>query len=384
MREFALLCAVLMVPGNVLVHAQSAAQVGQHEAKVTSEQLDSLVAPIALYPDPLLAEVLAASTYPLGVVEATRWVKDNGTLKGEALVQAAERQDWDPSIQALVVFPSVLRRMDDNLRWTIALGNAFLAQEAGTMGAIQRQRQKAYAAGVMESNAQQKIEIQPVGGANAIVIEPADPQVIAVPNYNPAVVFGAAPEDVPYPTMVYPPPPSSGEIVTANVISFGFGVALGPAFAGCCGYGGWGWGFHWGPHPSLYVNNIFMNRYGFRIAPYANGNAIAGWVHNPYYRRAVPYPSAAVASRYGWTQPVAISNKSTVSVRSPGGSAGAAKAPDATDTAPKPDVFSGVNGSGTQARIDAARGTGSLSARTATGSSGRTGSGGGARAATKP
>lgn len=130
LRAIAVLCSTLVVPGDVGLYAQSSPQplsAGGETAPLTPAELESLVAPIALYPDPLVAQILAAATYPLGIVEARSWLKKNSGLKSQDLVQAAAKQDWDPSTQALVVFPAVLQQLDENLKWTTALGNAFLA-----------------------------------------------------------------------------------------------------------------------------------------------------------------------------------------------------------------------------------------------------------------
>jgi hypothetical protein len=322
LRALAIGCAVLIAPGDAFLSAQepgsqpAAASAGQ-ETRLAPEQLDSLVAPVALYPDPLLAQLLAASTYPLEVVEARRWLQQNSSLKGQALVQAAAKQDWDASIQALVVFPTVLEQMDQSLTWTTALGNAFLAQQEDVMAAVQRMRLKAQQSGALNSNTQQKVATKSVDGQNVIVVEPANTQVIYVPSYNPVVVYGAPPVAYPYPVLSYPAYPSTGAIVAASAISFGVGVALGAAFSGCCG-SGWGWGCNWGPHGAVIVNNNFFGRYGF-ATPYGAAGAYGrgAWAHNPYYRGGVPYSSAAVAGRYG----------SAAGVRTPYGRAGAVATP---------------------------------------------------------
>jgi hypothetical protein len=274
---------------------------------MSPEQLDSVVAPIALYPDSLVAQILAASTYPLQIVTAERWARQNSSLKGKALVEGAGRQDWDPSIQALVAFPSVLQTLDQNLEWTTALGNAFLAQQTDVMAAIQRMRMKAQQSGQLQSNTYQQVQATSVEGQPAIVIQPADPQVVYVPSYDPAVVYGAAPEYYPYPAIAYP---STGEVFAAGAISFGVGVAVGAIFNGCCGGGwGWGWGANWGPHASLYVNNNFFNHNSNAFVNRGNwGNAYrgsgrAGWNHNPRYRSAVPYANRGVANRYNGGRP---------------------------------------------------------------------------------
>ena len=188
----AVLCTILMAPGGVSLAAQQAAAGAQQPApaaekpKVKSpDQLDSLVAPIALYPDPLLGQVFAASTYPLEIVQSSRWLKANPKLAGEELTKAAAKQPWDPSVQALVAFPSAFKLLDENLQWTTDLGNAFLDQQGEVMDAVQRMRKKAKDGGKLETTKEQKIEVTTIENKNVIEIKPADPQVIYVPSYNP-------------------------------------------------------------------------------------------------------------------------------------------------------------------------------------------------------
>jgi hypothetical protein len=318
-RTLAIFCTMLVAPGDIFLYAQPGSAQnpgGNSERSLTPEQLNSLVAPIALYPDPLLAQILAASTYPLQITEASRWRLAHSNLTGKKLIEGAEKQDWDPSIQALVVFPSVLQQMDQNLSWTTSLGNAFLAQQDQLMAAIQQMRQQAYQAGNIKSNSRQTVEVQTVEGQPVITIQPANPQMIYVPGYNPTEVYGPPAAYYPYPAMAYPPPPT-GSTVAAGAISFGAGVALGAVFSGCCGNSGWGWGLNWGRGSTVVVNNNFFGRYGF-ATPYATGaSGRAVWVHNPRHRGAVPYSNRAVAGRYG----------SAAGVRGPYGSAGAVATP---------------------------------------------------------
>ena len=300
-RELALICCLAILPGNMFLYGQATqpgqAAGNQQTQSISPEQMDSLVAPIALYPDPLLAQVLAASTYPLQIVTAQRWVQQNSNLKGKALLEAAGKQDWDPSVAALVAFPDALRMLDQNLDWTTALGNAFLAQQSDVMAAVQRMRMKAQQNGNLQSTPQQQVQTTTVQGQPTIVIQSANPEVIYVPSYEPTAVYGAAPEYYPYPSMEYP--------VGAGLVSFGVGVAVGALFNGCCGGGwGWGWGANWGPHASLYVNNNFFNhnrntfvnrgRWGNNYV----GNGRNNWAHNPRFRGPVPYPNRNVANRF--------------------------------------------------------------------------------------
>jgi hypothetical protein len=302
-RLLGFICMTVIVPGDASLYAQTQANssTGSQGQFMTAEHLDSLLAPIALYPDSLLAQVLAASTYPLQIVTAERWVKQNSNFKEKELVQAAGKQPWDPSIQALVAFPTVLQMLDQNLDWTTALGNAFLAQQVDVMAAVQRMRAKAQDSGKLESNAQQQVQNTTVDGQPTIVVQSADPQVIYVPTYESASVYGPAPEYYPYPSMYYP----TGAAVAAGVVSFGLGIAVGAIFNGCCGGGwGWGWGCNWGARPSLYVNNNFFAHNGNNFVNRGNwgnsyrGNGRAGWNHNPLNRGSVPYPNRDIANRF--------------------------------------------------------------------------------------
>ena len=166
------------LPIPVVQSAQAAAPI----SILSAAQLESLVAPIALYPDPLLSQVLAASTYPLEIVEAAQWLRQNSALTGVALEDAAKQQDWDPSVQALVLFPDVLQRLSENIRWTTDLGNAFLAQQAGVMDAVQKMRSRALTSGNLTSTPQAVVTTQPQAATTIVEIQPANPQVIYVPS----------------------------------------------------------------------------------------------------------------------------------------------------------------------------------------------------------
>ena len=208
-QEFvAVLCAALLVPGIAMPAGQSqqpAAGASEQPApKIPADQLDSLVAPIALYPDPLLAQMLAASTYPLELVQLQQWLAKNKTLKDKALVDAVEKQPWDPSVQAMAALPDVVKRLADDIQWTTDLGNAFLAQQTDVMEAVQRMRAKGEGKGNLKSTEQMKVETKVVESKQVIVIEQSNPQVVYVPSYDPVVVYGAP--VYPYPPIYYPPP----------------------------------------------------------------------------------------------------------------------------------------------------------------------------------
>jgi hypothetical protein len=247
------------------------------------EQLDALVAPIALYPDTLLAEVLMASTYPLEVVQAARWVAENKNLKGDALKTEVDKQGWDDSIKSLTATPDVLKMMSDKLDWTQKLGDAVLAQQTDVMDSIQRLRAKADANNKLQSTKQQKVTKKSDGGKQYIAIEPTDPQTIYVPYYDPAVVYGAWP----YPA--YPPYywgagywPGGGALL-ATGLAFGAGYAVG-RWASGGNY--WGGGVNWGG------NNINVNR------PININNSGNNWQHNVDHRHGVRYNNQNVANKF--------------------------------------------------------------------------------------
>jgi hypothetical protein len=187
----------------------------QTASVLSADQLDALVAPVALYPDPLLSQVLAASTYPLEVVEAQQFVAQSGNLSRAQLMEVAKRQNWDPSVQALVAFPDALTLLANHIGWTTDLGNAFLAQQADVMSAVQRMRAEARVKGRLATTPQQVVTVNAEGGENAIAIAPADPQVIYVPIYRPAYIWGP-PIWGAYPDLWYP-----------DEFSFGFGFGPG-------------------------------------------------------------------------------------------------------------------------------------------------------------
>src|SRR5436305_257552 len=165
---------------------------------IPPDQLDSLVAPIALYPDPLLAQTLAASTYPLEIIQLQQWMDRNKSLKDKALADAVAKQPWDPSVQALSATPDVVQRLAGNVQWTTDLGNAFLAQQSDVMDAVQRMRGKAESKGTLKTSAQQTVQTKTVeSGKQVIVVEPANPEVAYVPSYDPAVVYGPPPPAYP-------------------------------------------------------------------------------------------------------------------------------------------------------------------------------------------
>jgi hypothetical protein len=242
-------------------------------------ELDQLLAPIALYPDALLAQVLMASTYPLEVVEAARWVKANPTLKDKALEDALQAQRWDPSVKSLAVFPQVLAMMNEKLDWTQKLGDAFLAQQKEVLDTAQSLRQKAQAQGALKDSEQQKVVTTQENNTTVIKIEPTNPEVVYVPTYNPTVVYGAWAYPA-YPPYYYYPP---GYVAGGALLGFTAGVIVGGALWGNVG---WGRG----------DVNVNVNRYNnFNRTNISNGN----WNHNVDHRGSVPYRDQGVAQQYG-------------------------------------------------------------------------------------
>ncbi len=298
-RAVAVFCAALLTAQHPYLYAQQPQTEGSpadsSQKALTPGQLESLVAPIALYPDPILSQVLVASTYPIEIVEAGRWLEQNSSLKGKALTDAVAKQPWDASVQGLVILPDVLNRLNQNVGWTSDLGNAFLAQQQDVMDAIQRMRQKASASGALESTPQQTVTTAPRANGTYIEIQPASTQVVYVPQYNPEAVWGPPPEYYPFPAMSYPPA-STGAAVAAGAISFGVGMAVGAFWGGGGGWNNWGWGVGWGHGGNnVVINNNFINSNRFNKVNVANGN---NWVHNPTHRAGVPYNNRNVANRY--------------------------------------------------------------------------------------
>jgi hypothetical protein len=274
---------------------------------LTPDQLGNLVAPIALYPDPLLSEVLAASTYPLEIVDAEQWLQQNRNLPAAQRVDAAKQQNWDPSVQALVAFPDVLDILGHDIRWTTDLGNAFLAQQADVMNAIQAMRARAEQSGNLQNTPQQTVTTQTQDGQSAIQILPANPQVIYPPIYQPYAVWGP-PVYGSYPSLWYPPSWGFGGLgsVIGGIaglarVAFAPGIFIGSLFAGLLGFGGWGWGLSWFAH-ALFLNPLFLGHFGFHGYGGGYGGGLASraaWVHDPVHRMGVPYSNREVASRFG-------------------------------------------------------------------------------------
>jgi hypothetical protein len=246
-----LLCCLLV---RFTAQAESFGPTGQSSEQPTAplvqqtpQELKPLVAPIALYPDALVAQILAASTYPAEIVEADRWMQSHSNLKGEELAKEVDKQPWDPSVKALAQFPSVLENMDKNLSWTSSLGDAYANQQQNVTDAVQALRQQAHKAGNLNSNEQEKVTTQ----GNTIVIEPANPKVVYVPQYDPWLVYGG-------PIVAYPGwYPEPGIFLTG--VGIGFGVGFGVGFFGGFGWGWHHWGYDWHGRSVIYNYNTYIS-----------------------------------------------------------------------------------------------------------------------------
>jgi hypothetical protein len=295
--------------------------------KIPNDKLDSLVAPIALYPDALLAQVLVATTYPLELVQLQQWLGKNKELKDKALADAVAKQPWDVSIQSMAAFPDVVKRLVDDIQWATDMGNAFLSQQGDVMDSVQRMRKKAQDKGALKSNEQMKVKEEKAGEPpkEVIIIESSNPEVIYVPSYAPTVVYG--PPVYPYPPIYYPPYPAGGMF-----LSFSIGVMWGAAIWGgsCCGCG---WG---GNDVNINVNNNFnrnnINNGNINSGDIGSGNRGQGspkdgaggnrggassagnkgggagnkagggsgkWEHNPQHRGGTPYADKSTANKFG-------------------------------------------------------------------------------------
>jgi len=270
-------------PGNVMPTASPTTpppEAAPPRPTFMQQELDQMLAPIALYPDALLSQILIAATYPLEVVEASRWSRANPNLKGDQAVQAVTQYTWDPSVKSLVAFPQILLMMDDNLNWTERLGDAFLAQQAQVMDTVQNLRQKAYAAGNLKSSDQVRVEQQ----GQTIVVEPATPEVVYVPYYDPMVVYGPwwwpAYRPIywaPWPGYFWRPGISVG-------FAWGPGITVGAGFF----FGAFDWHQH-------HVNVVNVNNFYYHPA---NVNRGGVWEHDPVHRRGIPYRDASLRQQY--------------------------------------------------------------------------------------
>ena len=367
----AAICLTLPVP----IFAQEA------PAKVfKQEELDQVLAPIALYPDNILTQILIASTYPLEVVQAERWVKQNKSLKGDAQKTALDKQSWDDSVKALVPFPDVLTMMSEKLDWTQKLGDAFLAQQKAVMDTVQALRRKAKEAGNLKSSKEQEVKTE----GDIIIVQPADPQVVYVPTYNPTVVYGPWPYPAypPYPVYAYPP--------GAAMFTFAMGVAVGAAW-----YHGWG-NCNWNGGTVNINKNVNINRPASPGTRPGAGGGGEKWQHNPEHRKGVAYRDQTTRDKYTPTNRAAVdSRQANRGYDKPGAStadrSGGRQSAQQDRTAQdrqsdrsgsgaksQNNAFSGADRSGGQAQRDSARGSQSMSSAKSHGGGASRPSGGGA------
>jgi hypothetical protein len=268
----------------LFVVATAAMAQGAAQKAFGKEQIDQFVAPVALYPDALLSQIFMASTYPADVAEAAAWSKANPKATGDAAVKQVSGKAWDPSVQSLVAFPQVLAQMAAHPDWVRNMGDAFLAQPDDVMASVQRLRAQAQKAGNLKSTEQQKVVVK----ETVIQIEPADPQVVYVPSYNPTVVYGTWAYPA-YPPTYWPPPPGYYHPVASGLaagLAFGTGIAIADSL--------WG-GFDWG-HNDVDIN---VNRYNnINVNNRISGNGNVAWNHNPANRRGTPYRDPASRQRF--------------------------------------------------------------------------------------
>ena len=330
-------------------------------ALFTSDRLEQLAAPIALYPDSLVAQILMASTYPLEVVEAARWVEQNPTLTGAALEEGLKQNEWDPSVKALCAVPTVLKRMNDNLAWTKDLGDAFLGQKTELMDAIQKMRRKALEAGTLKTTEQQQV----TQDDGKVVIQQANPEVIYVPTYSPAV-YGPGWY---YPTYYYPGWYDPW---------WGYGIAFGIGFFwGSCCWGGCDWHNHCcHVHCDQFNNfNAHTSIHGTHGTMPTTSGSTATWTHDPAHRAGVPYKSPQVAHAFG-AAPGSTRVASTHARGAEHASTAGATAGSASRGAPSAS-YGGSNGSSSgrsgTAAVAQRSGAGPASGRTTSGSSGGSG-----------
>lgn len=254
--------------------------------KIPNDQLDSLVAPIALYPDSLLAQTLAASTYPLEVIQLQQWMQKNKNLKGKALADAVAKQPWDPSVQSMAGIPDAVERLAGNIQWATDLGNAFLAQQQDVMDAVQRMRAKAQGKGALKTSQQQTVETKTVqGNKEVIVIQQPNPEVVYVPSYDPAVVYG--PPAYPYYPYTYP------GYVPGMGLALGTGIALGIGWAN-----NWG-NCDWNNGGDININN--NNNFNRNTNVNRSGGGNNKWQHDGKHRGGAPYSNRSTAQKFGGT-----------------------------------------------------------------------------------
>lgn len=275
----------------------SGAAAAEPAASYSAQELEQLVAPVALYPDELLGQILMAATYPLEIVEAARWlaVPANAALQGEALATALDAQDWDPSVKALVPFPQIVQMMNARLDWMQKLGDAFLAQQDAVMDAVQRLRQRAAAAGTLASTPQQQVAVE----GPDILIAPVNPEIVYPPCYDAALVYGPWPYPG-FPPYVLPLLPGCTE---GPALFFGIGVAIVPAL--------WGWNHCDWAHHRIGIDPRRFNAINRRAIEYLHRPPVENqtWQHDPYHRHGVAYGDPATRARFASPAPGAATRQ---------------------------------------------------------------------------
>lgn len=283
MKRRTLLAGSFVLLGSILSREPAAQDAGEN---FKPEELDQMLAPIALYPDSLLSQVMMAATYPLEIVEAARWSKANPNLKGDAAVSAVKDMNWDVSVKSLVAFSSVLKQMNDHLDWTQKLGDAMLSQQQDVADSIQRLRAKAAAAGNLKSTPEQAVTTQGSGDSVQYVIAPSNPEVVYVPSYSPSWAYGPWPYPT-YPPVYYP---------LAGALATGFFWGVGFAAAGAL-FGGWNWAGRGNSYVNVNVNRAVNIDNHFDRNRYTGNNN--HWQHDPVHRRGVAYRAPQTRAQFG-------------------------------------------------------------------------------------
>ena len=362
----AILCVASLQWSSPLVLAQEETTTTTEEApKIPNDQLDSLVAPIALYPDAMLAQTLAASTYPLEVMQLDQWMDKNKNLKDKALADAVAKQPWDPSVQSMAAFPDVVQRMAENIQWMTDVGNAVLAQQKDVMDAVQRMRAKAQGTGNLKTGSEQKVETKTTqSGQQVIVVEQANPEAAYVPSYDPEVVYGAAPAEYPYYPYSYP------GYQPGRALAWGSAIAVGGVWAN----NNWG-NCDWDDgNVTINNNNNFNKNYNKNVNKTGAGQG-NGWQHNPQHRGNAPYANKQTANKYG--------GKTAGGAGKPGGPGGAGGVGGAGKPG-GPGGAGGVGGAGKPGGPGGAGGVGGAGKPGGPGGAGKPGGPGGAGGAGKP
>ncbi len=324
------------------------AQSGGEQKTFKQEELDQMIAPIALYPDSLLTQILMASTYPLEVVQADRWAKKNKDVKGDALTKALEAQPWDPSVKSMVNFPQVLAMMSEKLDWTQKLGDAFLAQQKDVMDTTQKLRKKAHAEGNLKTTKEQVVKVE----KEVIIIEPANPQVVYVPTYSTTVVYGTWPYPA-YPPYPYYPP---GYAPGAGLFGFGAGVAVGAAWGYAWGHANWNGGdvdVNVNQNTNI-NNNIDRSKEQNKVTRGEGGKG--SWQHNPEHRKGVSYKDQGTADKFGKGGPKDAQSRESSRGRGESGKQEPGRGDTGRQDSGRGDTGRQDSGRGDTGRQDSARG----------------------------